>query len=95
VFHIDIRAASQHADPVGFIEKYPGRTHCILATDGPAENGHAPSFGKGKMPWKEIFAAAESKGGIRFYLITQGPRPDLAPMEAIRKDLELFRDLHG
>lgn len=95
VFHIDIRAASQHADPVAFLKQYPGRTHCILTTDGPAENGHAPLLGKGKMPWKQIFAAAENTGGIRFYLITQGPTTDLTPMQAIDKDLQLFRELHG
>lgn len=94
VFQTDIRASSQYADPAAFLEQYPGRCDCILATDGPAVNGKSVLFGKGKMPWPKIFAAAENKGGIRFYLLTQGAT-DLTPMEAIQKDLELFHELHG
>jgi hypothetical protein len=94
VFQTDIRACSQHADPVAFLEQYPGRCDCILATDGPAANGKSPLFGKGETPWKRVFAAAENTGGIRFYLITQGAT-DLTPMGAIQKDLDLFKELHG
>jgi sugar phosphate isomerase/epimerase len=93
-FQTDIRACSQHADPVAFIEKYPGRHDCILTTDGPPVNGKSPLLGKGEMPWKRIFAAAENTGDIRFYLITQSPT-DLPQMEAIRRDLDLFKQLHG
>ncbi len=93
VFQTDIRACSQNADPVAFLEQYPRRCDCILATDGPSVNGKSVLLGKGKMPWPKIFAAAENKGGIRFYLLTQGAT-DLTPMEAIQKDLELFHELH-
>jgi len=93
-FQTDIRACSQHADPVAFIEKYPGRHDCILTTDGPPANGKSPLLGKGEMPWKRIFTAAENAGHIRFYLITQSAT-DMPQMDAIRKDLELFRQLHG
>ena len=93
-FQTDIRACSQHADPVAFMAKYPGRHDCILTTDGPPVNGKAPLLGKGEMPWKRIFAAAENTGHIRFYLITQSPT-EIPQMEAIRKDLELFKELHG
>jgi sugar phosphate isomerase/epimerase len=93
-FQTDIRACSQHADPVAFIEKYPGRHDCILTTDGPPVNGKAPLLGQGEMPWKRIFAAAENAGHIRFYLITQSPT-NISQMDAIRKDLESFRKLHG
>ncbi|MDR3704268.1 MAG: sugar phosphate isomerase/epimerase [Candidatus Sulfopaludibacter sp.] len=83
------------ADPVAFIEQYPGRTDCILCTDWPrnARNRY-PLLGQGGQPWKKIFAAAESRGGVRSYVITQENSDD-SPMDAVRKDLEYFRQLHG
>lgn len=93
-FQTDIWACSQHADPVAFLKQYPGRHDCILTTDGPPVDKKAPLLGKGQVPWKQVFAAAEKEGGIRFYLITQSAT-ELSQLAAIRKDLELFRALHG
>lgn len=93
-FQTDIWVCSQHADPVGFLEQYPGRCDCILATDGPGANGKSALLGKGTIPWSKVFAAAEDKGNIRFYLLTQGAT-DLTPMDAIREDLQSFQKLHG
>lgn len=94
VFQTDIWACSRHADPVAFLEKYPDRCDCILATDGSTVTGKPTLLGQGNMPWPRIFAAAERQGGIRFYLIAQEGGTTLPGLEAIRKDLEQFRQLH-
>jgi hypothetical protein len=36
-----------------------------------AAKGYAVAFGEGQAPWKNILAAAESTGGIEYYLIEQ------------------------
>ena len=96
VFHIDVNVCRRAgADPVAFMKQYPGRTECLLLTDGPADaNRHAPLFGKGDIPWKEVFATAESTGGVRYYLLTHGAT-DLTPLETVRQDLAQYKSIHG
>ena len=60
-------------DPVAWINSNPGRINCIHCKDwAPGEGkGYEVLFGEGVCPWKEIFQAAESKGGVEWYLIEQ------------------------
>ncbi len=69
-------------DPVEWFETHPGRIrniHCKDWAPGEEEDekGYRVLFGEGVAPWKEIFAAAESVGGVEFYLVEQeGSRYD-------------------
>jgi sugar phosphate isomerase/epimerase len=70
---------------VAWIDVNPGRIHCIHCKDwapGP-DKGYRVLFGEGVSPWTKIFAAAEAKGGIEYYLIEQeGSRfPELETAE--------------
>jgi sugar phosphate isomerase/epimerase len=96
VFHIDVNVCRRAgADPVAFMKQYPGKTECLLLTDGPADaNRHAPAFGKGDTPWKDVFATAESVGGVKYYLLTHGAT-ELTPLDTVRRDLEQYRLIHG
>jgi len=96
VFHIDVNVCRRAgADPVAFMKQYPGKTECLLLTDGPADaNRHAPALGKGDTPWKEVFAAAESIVGVKYYLITHGAT-ELTPLETVKRDLEQYKRIHG
>lgn len=91
-FHIDVSVARRAgADLVAFIHEYPGRIDSLLLTDGPADaSRHAPLFGKGDTPWKDIFAAAETAGGVQFYLLNHGAA-EWPPLETARRDLEQYR----
>jgi sugar phosphate isomerase/epimerase len=95
-FHIDVNVCRQtDTDPVEFIKQYPGKTECLLLTDGPADaNRHAPALGKGQVPWKDVFAAAESVGGVKYYLLTHGAT-ELSPLETVKRDLEQYKLIHG
>jgi sugar phosphate isomerase/epimerase len=95
-FHTDVNVATRAgADVVAFIKRYPGKTDSLLLTDGPADAGrHAPVFGKGDTQWKDIFAAAESVGGVKYYLLTHGAT-EMTPLETVKKDLEQYRVIHG
>ena len=83
------------ADPIAWIRANPGRIHSVHCKDwsrDPAKR-YAVLFGEGDADWKGIFAAAESVGGVEYYLVEQeGSRfPEL---ETARRCLQLFRDQH-
>ena len=95
-FHTDVNVAIRAgADMVAFIKQYPGKHDCLLLTEGPPDaNRHAPALGKGDTPWKDIFAAAESVGGVKYYLLTHGAT-ELTPLETVKRDLEQYKLIHG
>jgi sugar phosphate isomerase/epimerase len=97
VLQLDIGTCVQAGvDPVKWIEQNPGRIQTIHCKDWSKdpEVGYKALLGEGAAPWKKIFAAAEKKGGLEFYLIEQeGSR--LTPFETAQKCLENFKKLHG
>jgi sugar phosphate isomerase/epimerase len=82
-------------DPVAWIRDNPGRIrsiHCKDWSRDPAV-GYKALFGEGVADWKGIFQAAESVGGVEYYLVEQeGSRfPEL---ETARRCLQAFRAAH-
>ena len=81
------------ADPVAWINANPGRINCMHLKEWSPDTGYKALFGEGKVPWKDVFAAAEKKGGVEYYLIEQeGSR--LTPFESAAKCLETFKQTH-
>jgi sugar phosphate isomerase/epimerase len=71
------------SDPVAWIKANPGRIKSVHLKDwGKGEGrGYTVAFGEGDVPWKPLFDAAESVGGVEYYLIEQehaGPDGELA-----------------
>ena len=84
------------SDPVAWIRANPGRIHSIHCKDWSpdAGQGYKVLFGEGVADWKGIFQAAESVGGVEYYLIEQeGSR--FSEFETARKCLQAFRATHG
>jgi sugar phosphate isomerase/epimerase len=83
------------ADPVAWIRANPARIRSIHCKDWSPDPGvgYKTLFGEGKADWKGIFQAAESVGGVEYYLVEQeGSRfPEL---ETARKCLQAFRATH-
>jgi sugar phosphate isomerase/epimerase len=84
-------------DPATWIKANPGRIKSIHLKDwGKGEGrGYNVAFGEGDVPWKTLFEAAESTGGIEYYLIEQehaGPDGELA---MARRCLENYRKLRA
>ena len=84
------------SDPVAWIRANPGRIrsiHCKDWSPDPAK-GYKVLFGEGVADWKGIFQAAESVGGVEYYLIEQeGSR--FSEFETARKCLQAYRALRG
>ncbi|HKW18523.1 MAG TPA: sugar phosphate isomerase/epimerase [Terriglobales bacterium] len=84
------------ADPVAWIRSNPGRIHSLHLKDWSSDpaKGYKVLFGEGDAKWKEIFAAAESVGGVEYYLIEQeGSRYD--ELETARRCLQSYRAMRG
>jgi sugar phosphate isomerase/epimerase len=93
-------AVEMKQDPVAWINANPGRINSLHLKDwgagAPAdkERGYRVLFGEGDAPWKRIFEAAESKGGVEYYLIEQeGSR--FPSMETAEKCLASYKKIHG
>jgi len=82
------------SDPVAWVDQNPGRIRSMHCKDWSADQGYKVLVGEGVAPWKKLFQAAESTGGVEFYLVEQeGSRyPEL---ETAERCLANFRKLHG
>ncbi len=84
------------SDPAAWIKANPGRIrsmHCKDWSPDP-DKGYKVLFGEGVADWKNIFSAAESVGGIEYYLVEQeGSR--FSELETVQKCLAAFRNRHA
>ncbi len=83
------------SDPVAWIRSNPGRIRSLHLKDCSPEpaKGYKVLFGEGAAEWKNIFEAAESAGGVEYYLIEQeGSR--YSELETARRCLQSFRIIH-
>jgi sugar phosphate isomerase/epimerase len=83
------------SDPVLWIRANPGRIRSIHCKDWSpdAGKGYSVLFGEGVADWKNIFEAAESVGGVEYYLVEQeGSR--YSEFDTARKCLEAFKTKH-
>lgn len=81
-------------DPVAWIKRNPGRIRSLHLKNWAPKGGYAVLFSEGVAPWKKIFAAAESVGGVEYYLIEQeGSR--YSELKTAQLCLEEYRKLRG
>jgi sugar phosphate isomerase/epimerase len=82
-------------DPVAWMKANPGRIRSLHLKDwAPGaeadQKGFRVLFGEGVGKWKEIFATAESVGGVEFYLMEQeGSR--YSEFESAKRCLDSYR----
>jgi sugar phosphate isomerase/epimerase len=83
-------------DPVAWMRANPGRIrslHCKDWSPDPAK-GYSVLFGEGSADWKNIFQAAESAGGVEYYLVEQeGSR--FSESETAERCLKAFKATHS
>ncbi len=83
-------------DPVAWIKANPGRIKSIHCKDWAhwPWGGYRVLFGRGSSPWAKIFEAAESVGGVEFYLMEQ-EGSHYPPLETARRCLETWKQMRG
>lgn len=84
-------------DPVAWIKANPGRIKSMHCKDwGKGQGrGYAVAFGEGDCPWKDIFTAAESTGGIEYYLIEAEQAPEGQQLQLSQKCLDNWKKMRG
>ncbi len=86
-------------DCIAWINANPGRIRSLHLKDwtgaeGKPDKGYRVLFGEGDAPWKEIFKAAEAKGGAEYYLMEQeGSR--FSSLETAEKCLATYRKMRA
>lgn len=86
-------------DPIAWINANPGRIRSLhlkewTGAEGKADKGYRVLFAEGDAPWKKIFAAAESKGGVEYYLLEQeGSR--FSSLETAEKCLASYKKMRA
>jgi sugar phosphate isomerase/epimerase len=87
------------ADPVAWVKANPGRIKMMHLKDwapGRAEDEKAYRvlFGEGATPWRELMTAAQTVGGLEYFLIEQeGSR--YSEFETAKRCLENFKKMFG
>jgi sugar phosphate isomerase/epimerase len=95
VLQLDVGTCEEAgADPVAWVKANPGRIKVMHMKDwAPGQGdgkGYRVLFGEGVTKWKELVGAAESVGGIEYFLIEQeGSR--LSEFETAKKCLENWK----
>jgi len=87
---------SAQSDPVAWIKANPGRFQSIHCKDWApgADRGFDTLFGEGVSPWPQIFAVAESVGGVEEYLIEQLRSP-FPSFETAQRCMANWKKLKG
>jgi sugar phosphate isomerase/epimerase len=80
-------------DPAEWIRKNPGRIRSVHCKEWSKSKGYHVLFGEGDAPWKSIFEAAESVGGVEGYLIEQEgySEPSIVAAEKCLKNFRKMR----
>jgi sugar phosphate isomerase/epimerase len=81
-------------DPVAWINSHPGRIKSVHLKDWSPKQGYRVLFGQGAAPWKNIFEAAETKGGVEYYLIEQ-EGSEFPELETADRCLIAYRELQS
>jgi sugar phosphate isomerase/epimerase len=83
------------SDPVAWIKGHPGRIKSVHCKDWAPGAGYSVLFGEGKSPWPAIFDAAESVGGVEYYLVEQEQGPATEQLQRAQRCLANYRKLRG
>jgi len=84
------------SDPVAWIKANPGRIKSLHCKDWSAgqDKGYRVLFGEGDARWRDILQAAESKGGVEYYLIEQeGSR--FSSLETAQRCIAAWKQMRG
>jgi sugar phosphate isomerase/epimerase len=92
VLQIDLgNALHGGADPVPFIEKYPGRSGTVHLKEYSATNDKA-LIGEGDVRWDDVFRLCESIGGTEWYIVEQESYA-YPPLECVERCLEALKEM--
>ena len=79
------------ADPVPFLEKYPGRAITVHLKEYSKTNNKA-LIGEGEVRWDDVFRLCETIGGTEWYIVEQESYA-YPPLECVDRCLKALREM--
>ena len=79
------------ADPVPFLEKYPGRATTVHLKEYSKTNDKAV-IGEGDVRWDDVFRLCETVGGTEWYIVEQESYA-YPPLECVDRCIKALRDM--
>ncbi|KPK66308.1 MAG: xylose isomerase [Planctomycetes bacterium SM23_32] len=79
------------ADPVPYIERYPGRATTVHLKEYSATDDKA-LIGEGDVPWDQVFQLCQTVGGTEWYIVEQESYA-YPPLECVARCLENLRKM--
>ncbi len=90
VMQIDLgNALHGNADPIPFIERYPGRALTVHLKEYSKTNDLA-LIGEGQVRWNDVFRLCETIGNTQWYIVEQESYA-FAPLECVRRCIQTLR----
>lgn len=93
ILQLDTGNASERVPLVELIRRNAGRTVSMHIKPFSAKNPDA-YIGVDELDWPAIMTAAESVGGLEWYII-EYERPGVPPMESLKANLDAFKKLRS
>ena len=95
ILQLDVGTSVEaQSDPVAWIKANPGRIKIIHCKDWKQGEGYHVLTGEGASPWPQIVQAAESVGGVEFYLIEQ-EGSSYPPLETVERCLANWKKMRA
>ncbi len=82
-------------DPVAYIKNHPGRIRAMHVKDWSPQKKYDVLIGQGIADWKGIFTAAQTVGGIEYYLVEQEAFSGHTEMQTAKLSLAAFRKVYA
>jgi sugar phosphate isomerase/epimerase len=79
------------ADPIPFLERYPGRAVTVHLKEYSPANDKA-IIGEGEVRWAEVFRLCEASGGTRWYIVEQEGYA-YPPLECVERCLRALKGM--
>jgi len=79
------------ADPVPFLERYPGRATTVHLKEF-SKDSKPVVIGEGDVPWSRVFELCETAGGAEWYIVEQEVYA-MPPLECVKRCLENLRKM--
>jgi sugar phosphate isomerase/epimerase len=80
-----------HADPVQFLERYPGRALTVHLKEYSGTNDKA-IIGEGDVRWQDVFELCETTGKTQWYIVEQESYA-YPPLECVDRCLQALRQM--
>ena len=79
------------AEPVGFLQKYPGRAQLVHLKEHSSTDDKA-LIGEGEVEWERVFEICETSGGTEWYIVEQESYA-FSPLDCVERCLNNLQQM--